>query len=93
MKAIQKLVSLTSHMMLIRSSNHTGNGRSQQSSLQGKNRCNPGALCFWPYKKKNEIERFLARLKQFRVIATRYDKLKSTFLAAVQPVATVTAIN
>ncbi|NHN87977.1 transposase, partial [Acetobacter sp. LMG 1627] len=31
--------------------------------------------------------------KQFRGIATRYDKLKSTFLAAVQLVATIIRIN
>ena len=39
------------------------------------------------------IERFFARLKQFRGIATRYDKLKSTFLAAVQFVSTIIRIN
>ncbi len=32
-------------------------------------------------------------LKQFRGIATRYDKLKSTFLAVVQLVATIIGVN
>lgn len=33
------------------------------------------------YKKRNEIERLFNRLKSFRKIATRYDKLASSFLA------------
>ncbi|QBL93299.1 IS5 family transposase ISAli12B [Komagataeibacter saccharivorans] len=45
------------------------------------------------YKKRNIIERFFARLKQFRGIATRYDKLKSTFLIAVQFVFAIIGIN
>ena len=36
------------------------------------------------YKGRNVIERLFARLKQFRRVATRYDKLKETFLAIVQ---------
>ena len=45
------------------------------------NRKNP--ICFspWLYKKRNLIERFFNKLKYFRRIATRYDKLGSTFLA------------
>ncbi|MCP1232176.1 hypothetical protein NKW46_13970 [Acetobacter indonesiensis] len=35
------------------------------------------------------MERFFARLKQFRGIATRYDKLKSTFIAAVQRISAI----
>ncbi len=58
-----------------------------------RNRRHPGKIRFSLYKKRNEIERFFARLKQFKGIATRYDKLKSTFLAAVQLVAAIIAIN
>ena len=36
------------------------------------------------YKNRNQIERFFNRLKQFRRIATRYDKLVSSFLSLVQ---------
>ena len=45
------------------------------------NRKNP--VCFSPllYKKRNLIERFFNKLKYFRRIATRYDKLGSIFLA------------
>ena len=33
------------------------------------------------YKQRNLIERFYSKIKHFRRIATRYDKLASTFLA------------
>ncbi len=58
-----------------------------------KNRRHSRKISFSLYKKRNEIERFFARLKQFRGIATRYDKLKSTFLAAVQLVSAIIGIN
>ena len=35
------------------------------------------------YKNRNLVERFFARIKQFRRIATRYDKLASRFAAFV----------
>ena len=35
------------------------------------------------YKNRNQIERFFQRLKNFRRIATRYDKLPSSFLSFV----------
>lgn len=35
------------------------------------------------YKARHLIENFFARLKQYRAIATRYDKLASTFLGSV----------
>jgi len=35
------------------------------------------------YKKRNRIERFFNKLKQFRRIATRYDKLARSFFSAV----------
>jgi transposase len=47
--------------------------------------------CFSPvlYRDRNAIERMFARIKDFRRIATRYDKLARNFLAAVALVATV----
>jgi transposase len=36
------------------------------------------------YRERNLVERFFCKLKGYRAIATRYDKLASTFLAAVQ---------
>ena len=35
------------------------------------------------YRERHLIENFFARLKQFRAIATRYDKTARNFLAAV----------
>ncbi len=47
--------------------------------------------CFSPflYRGRNAIERMFNRLKDFRRIATRYDRLASNFLAAVCIAATV----
>ena len=36
------------------------------------------------YRRRNLIERFFSKLKHFRRIATRYDKLADNFLAMVQ---------
>ena len=41
------------------------------------------------YKGRNVIERCFCRLKDFRRIATRYDKLASNFLASIQIAAIV----
>ena len=35
------------------------------------------------YRQRNKVERVVNRLKQFRRVATRYDKLAATFLAFV----------
>jgi transposase len=35
------------------------------------------------YKARNRIERFFCRLKDFRRVATRYDRQPYTFMAAV----------
>ena len=47
--------------------------------------------CFSPYlyRSRNAIERMFNRLKDFRRIATRYDRLAVTFLAALQIAAIV----
>lgn len=41
--------------------------------------------CFSPflYRDRNAIERMFGRLKDFRRIATRYDRLAANFLAAI----------
>ena len=36
------------------------------------------------YRQRNHVERFFCNLKQFRRVATRFDKLARNFLAAVQ---------
>ena len=45
------------------------------------------------YKARHLIENFFARLKQFRAIATRYDKTARNFLAAVHLVASAIWLN
>jgi transposase len=39
------------------------------------------------YKLREQVERFFNKMKQFRRIATRYEKLRRTFLAFIQIVA------
>ena len=47
--------------------------------------------CFSPvlYRTRNAIERMFCRLKEFRRVATRYDCLAKSYLAAVCIAATV----
>ena len=47
------------------------------------NRRNPRGFDRHIYKDRNLIERFFCRIKQFRRIATRYDKLAKSFLSFV----------
>lgn len=35
------------------------------------------------YKRLNEVERYFFRLKRFRKVFTRYDKLDATFIAVI----------
>ena len=48
------------------------------------NRIKPRPCDFALYRERNLIERFFNMLKQYRAIATRYDKLANPFLAGVQ---------
>ena len=45
------------------------------------------------YRERNLIERFFNKIKHFRAIATRYDKLATNFLAAVQLVSAIILLN
>ena len=45
------------------------------------------------YKIRHLIENFFAKLKQFRAIATRYDKRASTFLGAIHLAASIIWLN
>lgn len=45
------------------------------------------------YKERHLIENFFAKIKQFRAIATRYDKTARNFLAAVHLVAAEIWLN
>ena len=45
------------------------------------------------YRERNLVERFFNKIKHYRAIATRYDKLARNFLAAVQLVAAIILLN
>lgn len=45
------------------------------------------------YKARHLIENFFCRLKQYRAIATRYDKTARNFLAAVYLAASIVWLN
>ncbi len=57
------------------------------------NRKNPRSYDKEPYKARHLIENFFAKLKQYRAIATRYDKRASNFLAAIHLASTVIWLN
>jgi transposase len=57
------------------------------------NRCEPRHLDQHIYKERHLIENFFAKLKQFRAIATRYDKTARNFLAAIHLAATIIWLN
>jgi transposase len=58
-----------------------------------KNRKVPQAYDEERYKARHLIENFFAKLKQFRGIATRYDKRATTFLGAIYLAAAVIWLN
>jgi transposase len=57
------------------------------------NRVEPRQLDKHMYAARHLIENFFAKLKQFRAIATRYDKTARNFLAAVHLVASIVWLN
>ena len=57
------------------------------------NRKNVPAFSPYLYRYRNLVERFFNKIKHYRAIATRYDKLARNFLAAVQLVAAIILLN
>jgi transposase len=57
------------------------------------NRTNPRQYDKDLYKARHLIENFFATLKQYRAIATRYDKRAKNFLGAIYLAATVIWLN
>jgi transposase len=47
-------------------------------------RLNPPAFSPFLYRYRNLVERFFNKLKHFRAVATRYDKLPENYLASVK---------
>jgi Transposase DDE domain len=60
----------------------------KKSNRKDKRECD-----FILYKERNLIERLFGKLKQFRAIPTRYDKLARNFLGALRLVAAVIQLN
>jgi transposase len=58
-----------------------------------KNRVYPIDYDKHTYKDRHLIENFFAKLKQYRAIATRYDKTLQNFLGAVYMAASVIWLN
>jgi putative transposase len=57
------------------------------------NRKMPRVRDFALYCERNLVERFFNKLKHFRAIATRYDKLAKIFLAGVQLASAIILLN
>ncbi len=57
------------------------------------NRKMPRACDFTLYCERDLVERFFNKLKHFRAIATRYDKLARNFLAGVQLACAIILLN
>src|SRR5215475_10395830 len=69
------------------------NSRSRGRPRSFPNRKDQRECDFALYCERNLIERFFNKIKHFRGIATRYDKLARNYLAAVQLVAAIILIN
>jgi transposase len=57
------------------------------------NRKSPRKTDFALYRERNIVERFFNKLKNYRGIATRFDKLAKTFLAGVLLVCVILWLN
>jgi transposase len=57
------------------------------------NRKSPRDCDFALYCERNLVERFFNKLKHYRAIATRYDKLARNFLAGIQLVSAMILLN
>ena len=53
-----------------------------------KNAVEPWPIDEEAYKDRNRVERLINKMKQFRAVATRYDKLGAGFLATIKVVLT-----
>ena len=76
------------------------NASSNRSWRRAKPQCPPKSNRKTPrqfdkeiYKARHLIENFICKLKEFRAIATRYDKTARNFLAAIHLVASVILLN
>lgn len=58
-----------------------------------KNAVEPWPIDEESYRQRNRVERLINKMKQFRAVATRYDKLGESFLATIKVVLTFIKIR
>lgn len=63
--------------------NYITEQNAQQTIPPKENNPNPWHCDFWLYKERHLIECFFNKIKAFRRVATRYDKIAISFLAFV----------
>lgn len=63
--------------------NYIQNQDSEYTIPPKSNTINPWKYDWWIYKERHLVECFFLKLKNFRRVATRYDKLATSFLAFV----------
>lgn len=57
------------------------------------NRRNPGVLDKAAYKTRHLVENYFAKIKQYRRVATRYDKTDTSYAGMIDLVATIIALR
>ena len=68
-------------------------GNDAGKDIAGARSRKPRKTGFALHRERNLVERFFGNLKQYRALATRYDKLANTFLAAVALVCVLFWLN
>jgi transposase len=87
-KAAKKLLG-TRHITVLTSDNGGSNVAPGQSFPTGPNRKQPFSFSKRLYRERHHIENAFCKIKDFRRVFTRYDKLARNFLASVCLAATV----
>jgi transposase len=90
--ASELIADLPEDAMLIADKGYDANALREAAAERGAwanippkaNRKDPICFSKYLYKARNLIERFFNKIKHFRRIATRYDKLAENFLAALK---------
>ena len=72
---------------------HSSKRSKRAVSRRSSRRKHPRKTDFALYRERNLVERFFCKIKQYRAISTRYDKLANTFLAAVAMVCVLIWLN
>ncbi|MBI0537257.1 transposase [Roseomonas sp. KE2513] len=72
----------------------TGRGSAFGSASSPRRRNEAPVVCpDWLYNNRNRVERLWARLKEWRAVATRYEKTASSFLGVLHLAATLDCLR